>query len=50
MCMIAYNVFQWFFYRNLKPAYRAKVSMLHVARILASCLYQALPEAKLQPP
>jgi len=48
MCMIAYNVFQWFFHRNLKAAYRAKVSMQHVARVLASCLYQALPEAKPQ--
>jgi hypothetical protein len=50
MCMIAYNVFQWFINRNLKPAYRAKVTMQHVARILASCLYQALPEAKGQSP
>lgn len=50
MCMIAYNVFQWFFHRNLKPAYRAKVTMQHIARILASCLYEALPEAKARPP
>ena len=50
LCMIAYNVFAWFFHRNLKPAYRAKVTMLHVARILASCLYQGLLEAKPQPP
>jgi hypothetical protein len=50
MCMIAFNVFQWFFYRNLKPAYRARVTMQHVARIFASCLYQALPEAKGQSP
>ncbi len=49
LCMIAFNVFGWFFHRNLKPAFRAKVTMQHVARILASCLYQALPEAKPQP-
>ena len=50
MCMIAYNVFQWFFHRNLKPAYAAKVTMQHVAHILDSCLYQDLPEAKAQSP
>jgi len=50
MCMIAHNVFQWFFHRNLKPAYRAKVTMQHVGRILQSYLYQALPEAKGQSP
>lgn len=50
MCMLAHNVFQWFFHRNLKPAYRAKVTMQHVARILTSCLYQGLPEAKAQSP
>ena len=50
MFMIAYNVFQWFFHRSLKPAYRAKVTMQHVSRTLASCLYQALPEAKARSP
>ena len=50
MFMIAYNVFQWFFHRSLKLAYRAKVTMQHVARMLSGCLYQALPEAKAQSP
>jgi hypothetical protein len=48
LCMIAFNVFGWFFHRNLKPAFRARVTMQHIARLLASCLYQALPEAKPQ--
>lgn len=38
------NVFSVFFLRNLKPAVRAAVSMLHVARLVQSELY--LPRAR----
>ena len=43
LCMIAYNLFHAFYWRNLKPAFRAGVSMLHVARMLASTIYSGLP-------
>jgi hypothetical protein len=38
------NVFTAFFRRNLKPAARAALSMLHVARLLLSELYR--PQAR----
>lgn len=50
LCMLAYNVFHAFFWRNLKPAYRAKVTMLYVARALASAIYAQLPEQHSVPP
>lgn len=43
ICLIAFNVFQAFFLRNLKPQARRKYSMLHVARLIASCLYAEIP-------
>jgi hypothetical protein len=39
------NVFTAFFFRNLKPAARAAVSMLHVARLVQSELYLPLIRA-----
>lgn len=50
LCMLAFNVFQAFFWRNLKPARRAKFSMLHIARVLASAIYAELPEQHSVPP
>lgn len=43
ICLIACNVFQAFFLRNLKPQARAKYSMLHLARLIASSLYAEIP-------
>jgi hypothetical protein len=48
--LIAYNLFHTFFARNLKAVYRAKVSMLHIARTLLQELYAGLPEATARPP
>lgn len=39
MKMIAYNMFEAFYLRNLKPDFRKKYSMLHVARSIMSELY-----------
>ncbi len=39
MTMIAYNLFEAFFVRNLKPEFRNKHTMLHVARLIMSELY-----------
>lgn len=50
LCMIAYNVFHAFYWRNLKPAFRVGVSMLHVARMLASTIYSKLPQQVWVPP
>lgn len=50
ICMIAYNVFHAFFIRNLKPALRAKISMLHVSRLITSELHGKIPAAAWQPP
>ncbi len=43
ICLIACNLFQAFFLRNLKPQARAKYSMLHLARLISSCLYAEIP-------
>ncbi|GMV95826.1 MAG: hypothetical protein HRF43_01090 [Phycisphaerae bacterium] len=43
--IICLNVFLAFWNRNLKPAIRQKVSMLHVARRIMSELYAAIPDA-----
>ena len=48
--MIALNVFQVFFGRNLKPAFRAKVSMLHIAREILAELYGEMPAPNRRPP
>lgn len=50
MTMLAFNLFYAFFYRNLQPAYRSRHSALHVARCLASELYQGLSENRAPPP
>jgi Transposase DDE domain len=50
MTMVAFNLFYAFFYRNLQPAYRSRHSALHVARCLASELYQGLSENRAPPP
>lgn len=39
LCMMAYNVFHCFYFRNLKPARRLAYSMTHVAREVQSELY-----------
>ena len=44
LTQLCLNVFTAFFRRNLKPAARAAVSMLHVARLLLAELY--LPMAR----
>ena len=49
MTMLAFNLFYAFFYRNLQPAYRRRHSALHVARCLASELYQGLSENRAPP-
>jgi hypothetical protein len=45
MMQLSLNVFAAFFRRNLKPAARAAVSMLHVARLLLAELYLPLTRA-----
>lgn len=49
MTMLAFNLFYAFFYRNLQPAYRNRHSAQHVARCLASELYQGLSENRAPP-
>jgi len=49
LTMVAFNLFYAFFYRNLQPAYRSRHSALHVARCLASELYQGLSENRAPP-
>lgn len=44
MAMLCMNVFLAFYQRNLKPAARAAVSMLHVSRQIAAELYAAIPK------
>jgi hypothetical protein len=50
MAMICLNVFMVFYGRNLKPAMRHAVSMLHIARRIASELYAALPAGPARSP
>jgi hypothetical protein len=51
MTMLAFNLFYAFFHRNLQPpAYRNRHSAQHVARCLASELYQSLAENRAPPP
>jgi hypothetical protein len=49
MTMLAFNLFYAFFHRNLQPAYRSRHSAQHVARCLASEIYQGLPENRAPP-
>lgn len=49
MTMLAFNLFYTFFYRNLQSAYRSRHSAQHVARCLASEIYQSLAETRAPP-
>jgi hypothetical protein len=49
MTMLAFNLFHAFYRRNLKPAYRSRHDTQHVARCLASELYQGLAESRAPP-
>ena len=49
LCMIAFNVFQAFFFKNLQPARRAAVSQAHVAQQIRSELYAELPGSRSPP-
>lgn len=40
LAQICLNIFAAFFRRNLKPALRAAVTMLHVTRLVQACLYR----------
>lgn len=50
LCMLAFNLFQAFFHRNLKPEYRRTVSMRHVAELFRAEIYKALPAFAAKPP
>lgn len=50
LAMIAYDLFNAFYYRNLKPVFRQRLTSLHLARWLASDLYPALPSPPARPP
>ena len=49
MTMLAFNLFYAFYCRNLQPAYRRGHDAQHVARCLASELYQSLAENRAPP-
>lgn len=49
MTMLAFNLFYAFYSRNLQPAYRSRHDAQHVARCLASELYESLPENRAPP-
>lgn len=49
LTMLAFNLFYAFYRRNLKPAYRSRHDAQHVARCLASELYQGLVESRAPP-
>lgn len=50
MTMIAYNLFQAFFFRNLKAVLRSAVTKRHIARLISSELYQGIPSPIALPP
>lgn len=50
MTMLAFNLFYAFYSRNLQPAYRSRHDAQHVARCLASEIYQSLVENRAPPP
>ena len=43
LAMVCLNVFLVFYRRNLKPALRQAVSMLHISRQIAANLYVSIP-------
>lgn len=49
LTMLAFNLFYAFYRRNLKPALRRRHDAQHVARCLASELYQGLAESRAPP-
>lgn len=49
LTMLAFNLFYAFYRRNLKPALRRRHDAQHVARCLASELYQGLAESRASP-
>jgi hypothetical protein len=49
MTMLAFNLFYAFYCRNLQPAYRSRHDAQHVARCLASEIYQTLAENRAPP-
>lgn len=50
LTMLAFNLFYAFYRRNLQPAYRNRHDAQHVARCLASEIYESLPENRAPPP
>ena len=50
ICMIAVNIFQAFFLRDIKPARRARVSMLYVSRLIMGELHDERPAPDRHPP
>ena len=46
LAMACLNLFLAFYRRNLKPAVRRSVSMLHVSRLIAAELYSAIPAGR----
>ncbi|MCP4245473.1 MAG: transposase [bacterium] len=48
--MLCLNVFMAFYRRNLKPAVRRAVSTLHVAQLIATELYWAIPDGPARAP
>ena len=50
LAMLCLNVFLAFYRRNLKPAARQAASMLHVARLIATELYNQMPAAVCRAP
>ena len=50
MTLIAYNLFQVFFFRNLKVLLRSAVTKQHIARLIGSELYHDIPYKIALPP
>lgn len=50
LAMIAFNLFHAFCFLNLKPVLRRRYSLLHIARCMASALYQDSPLSAARPP
>jgi len=50
LAMVCLNVFLVFYRRNLKPAVRQAVSMLHISRQIAAELYGGIPDARARAP
>lgn len=50
LAMVCLNLFLAFYRRNLKPALRRAVSMLHVSRLIAGELYSRIPAGRVWSP